>query len=319
MVSLEDMPRFSVIETDCTQDISWITVMAHGARFQISLALEDIKSTEIEQQYLPLAERLETGDDEPDDQVDLQDLLLKPCSSLIKELAPEKPENITLQQYYFPPTYFFKLITKDDALIALMIDESDSSVENSMMMPMSKLPDHPGIPLRRASTIRILPADSKDDTTCEFPERVQESCGTARFFKPALFSDQIVREIETQVKILQAHLSSLRIPKLHAIITDDEVEMVLGLMFDLIPSNAWHLGDDQFIQAKEHHAKWRSQMFELVAELHKHDIVWGDVHPGNIMIDHDFNAWAVDFGGGWVERFVRRKEAETKEGDWKGL
>jgi hypothetical protein len=51
----------------------------------------------------------------------------------------------------------------------------------------------------------------------------------------------------------------------------------------------------------------------MVTELHKHDIIWGGVHPGNIVIDKDFNARIVDFGGGWVEEFVRRHEAGTKE------
>ena len=55
-------------------------------------------------------------------------------------------------------------------------------------------------------------------------------------------------------------------------------------------------------------------MVDMITELQNHDI-----HPGNIVIDKDFNAWIVDFGGGWLEEYVRRHEAGTKKGDWKGV
>jgi len=47
--------------------------------------------------------------------------------------------------------------------------------------------------------------------------------------------------------------------------------------------------------------------------------VWGDVHPGNIVIDKNFDAWIVDFGGGCIEEFLDRKKAGTKEEDWQGV
>ncbi len=49
------------------------------------------------------------------------------------------------------------------------------------------------------------------------------------------------------------------------------------------------------------------------------DIVWGDVHPGNIVIDKNFDVWVVDFGGGCVESFVHPRMAGTKEGDRAGF
>src|SRR4051812_7018225 len=45
----------------------------------------------------------------------------------------------------------------------------------------------------------------------------------------------------------------------------------------------------------------------------------GDVHPGNIAIDKNFDAWIVDFGGGWVDQFVDRQKSGTKEGNGRGF
>lgn len=54
--------------------------------------------------------------------------------------------------------------------------------------------------------------------------------------------------------------------------------------------------------------------------LSSHDIVWGDAHPGNMVIDKNFDAWVVDFRGGYVENFVDRKKAGTrKRGSWQGI
>jgi hypothetical protein len=47
--------------------------------------------------------------------------------------------------------------------------------------------------------------------------------------------------------------------------------------------------------------------------------VWSDVHPGNIFIDTNFDAWVVDLRGGWVEEFADSKKADTKEADVQGI
>jgi serine/threonine protein kinase len=96
--------------------------------------------------------------------------------------------------------------------------------------------------------------------------------------------------------------------------------MTIGLLLDLIPSS----GDSLYSYknsplASEHHARWKQQVTATVEQLHSHDLVWGDVHPGNIVIDTSFNAWVVDFGGGSIVEFVPRKKAGTKEGDWHGV
>lgn len=123
-----------------------------------------------------------------------------------------------------------------------------------------------------------------------------------------------------QSRILNAGLKSkLRVAGVHSIVISEDATMTIGLLFDLIPSAAEPLDNLQWQLASEHHAKWKQQVTDIVTELHSYDIVWGDVHPGNIFIDKNFDAWLLDFGGGWVEEFVDSEKAGTKEGDWQGV
>jgi RIO-like serine/threonine protein kinase len=67
------------------------------------------------------------------------------------------------------------------------------------------------------------------------------------------------------------------------------------------------------------HKQWEEQLTVIVQELHAHDIVWGDVHPMNVVIDEEMNAWAIDFGGVNNAEFVDDEKRETIEGDWQGI
>jgi hypothetical protein len=48
--------------------------------------------------------------------------------------------------------------------------------------------------------------------------------------------------------------------------------------------------------------RWASQIGRTVRELHRHDILWGDAKPDNVLIDHDNNSRVVDFQGGATNR-----------------
>jgi hypothetical protein len=47
--------------------------MCHAVRFQISFNLKAIENTSLDGEYLPLAEKLEIGEDSPEDEIVLQD------------------------------------------------------------------------------------------------------------------------------------------------------------------------------------------------------------------------------------------------------
>ena len=65
--------------------------------------------------------------------------------------------------------------------------------------------------------------------------------------------------------------------------------------------------------------KWENQILNMVLALHRHGIIWGDVKPGNILIDGEKDAWLVDFGGGFNSAYVDEDVIETVEGDLQGM
>lgn len=176
----------------------------------------------------------------------------------------------------------------------------------------------PRSPSFEVSDLRIVSETQWDDYMSEIPQKAIISDGTIKFFKPADKKQQFLREVDMHLRIRHAGLQDkIKVTNLHSIVVSDDDRMTIGLLLDLIPST----GDSLYryrngTLASEHHAKWKQQVTDTVEQLHAHDLVWGDVHPGNIVIDTSFNAWVVDFGGGWIVEFVPRKKSGTKEGDW---
>lgn len=130
----------------------------------------------------------------------------------------------------------------------------------------------------------------------------------------------MIRELETATRIAEQGLSGkIRISNLHGVAVSQDLKNIIGLLFDLIPSIGQNLQNPILRDDQEKHAKWEKQLEDIIKTLHAHDIVWGDAHPGNIVIDEKFDAWVIDFGGGCVESFVHPRMAGTKEGDWAGF
>ncbi|OBT68089.1 hypothetical protein VE03_01514 [Pseudogymnoascus sp. 23342-1-I1] len=155
----------------------------------------------------------------------------------------------------------------------------------------------------------------------EIPQKAIIGDGTSKFFKPIDNKKQLLREVDMHLHIRQAGLQDkIRVAKLHSIVVSDDTKMTIGLLFDLIPSSGDSLySHRESALALGYHARWKQQITTIVEQLHSHNLVWGDVHPGNIVIDTNLDAWLVDFGGGSIVEFVPRKIAGTKDGDWRGV
>ena len=192
---------------------------------------------------------------------------------------------------------------------------------SKMIIPSGDLPPFPEVRREKASDLRMVSDTEWDDYMSEIPQKAIISDGTTKFFKPALDKKQLLREVDMHLRIHQAGLQdTLKISNLHSIVVSTDTKMTIGLLFDLIPSTDSSLYSyKNSALASEHHARWKQQVTDTVTKLHAHDLVWGDVHPGNIVIDTSFNAWVVDFGGGSIVEFVSRKKAGTKEGIGRGL
>lgn len=146
--------------------------------------------------------------------------------------------------------------------------------------------------------------------------------GVSLYFKPRLEwrEAEFERELRILTRIDEAGLAArLRVPRLQGVVVSGED--TIGMLMTLITSSSigTHLRSAGLQDRHESHKQWEEQLTVIVQELHAHDIVWGDVHPMNVVIDEEMNAWAIDFGGMNNAEFVDDEKRETIEGDWQGI
>lgn len=90
-----------------------------------------------------------------------------------------------------------------------------------------------------------------------------------------------------------------------SIVISGDAAITIDPLFDLIPLVAEPLHSVQCKGVSERHAKWKQSATDIVTELNFHDIVWGDVHPGNVFIIKTFDGWVMDFGGDWLRSLLK--------------
>lgn len=134
-----------------------------------------------------------------------------------------------------------------------------------MMLPSEDFETYLEIPRTTASDIIIPPSENPSaDHTCEFPDKVQMADGVVGFFKPAFDHGQVRREIEMNVGIQQEKFEKPpRAPTLRTIAVSDDRKMVIGLIFDLIPSIASNLESEKCRKMTQCHEKWELQMSKV--------------------------------------------------------
>jgi len=231
------------------------------------------------------------------------------------------PKKSPSKDFYYPPTHHLQLLVLGSSLYPKGTRDRGTMDAFRLMIPSRDLPPFSEVPRSKASDLRIVSDTQWDDYMSEIPQKAILSDGTSRFFKPADDKKQLLREVDMHLRIRHAGLQDkIKVANLHSIVVSDDAKMTIGLLLDLIPST----GDSLYSHknsalASKYHARWKQQITATVKQLHSHGLVWGDVHPGNIVIDTSFNAWVVDFGGGSIVEFVPRKKAGTKDGDWYGV
>lgn len=226
---------------------------------------------------------------------------MKPCLAYFKDRTPHVPKDLTFERFYYPPTYHLKLVVSGSTLYPEAAQDCHT-IDPFVLMTLSRdLPQYPHVSHIKASQVQIVTQISDEyDYMSEIPRQAIVGEGKVKFFRPSLDKAQVIREINMQSRILNAGLKGkVRVAGVHSIVTSEDATMTIGLLFDLIPPFAEPLDSLQCKVATEQHAKWKQQVTDIVTELHAHDIVWGDVHPGNIVVDKS-DAWVMDFGGGHI-------------------
>ncbi|KFY58043.1 hypothetical protein V497_05114 [Pseudogymnoascus sp. VKM F-4516 (FW-969)] len=277
-------------------DSSWISVMCRASRFQITVLLDDLRGSSFEHEYTQLvAEAGDLGNPDDDGYDALCSWIVERCFACFRNCTPHVQKDLTFQAFYYPPTYHLRLVVSGPTLYPEVTQNCHTINPFVLMTPSRLLPQFPHVSHLKGSEVQIVThVGDEYDYMSEIPRKAIVSDVTVRFFKPSLDESQVIREIDVQSRILSAGLKGkIRVANVHSIVISDDAMKTIGLLFDLEPSVVESLDSFQCKTATEHHAKWKQQVTDIITELHSHDLVWGDVHPGNIFIDKNFDAWPV--------------------------
>jgi hypothetical protein len=313
--------------TYITDTMCRITVLRGYTRFSIKVELAQVKGTTFGTELLRQIEiwkGLPWGKarNEP-----ISDLIYQHCLPLLERLAPQTLlQDLSLKAFLHSPTYNLELVSggieKD---IRIQGEDECLYTPAFFTSPMrtAELPEPcKAVPYFQARDVCIAPTVDEGTTVDAIQGRVVTAEGLALYFKPRFeFREpDFERELRILSRINESGLAAqLRVPKLHGIVVSGED--TIGMLMTLITSSevGTHLRSPGLQSRSELHGKWEEQLTAIIRELHAHGIVWGDVHPMNIVIDESMNAWAVDFGGMNNVEFVDDENRETMEGDWQGI
>ncbi|EEH17451.2 hypothetical protein PABG_00014 [Paracoccidioides brasiliensis Pb03] len=327
-------PPYDIVDFRCgDEDKTEMTVMCFDRRFDIlALAKNMEECPAIKREFFGLIKDLLSmnNDDfqfkpgQPDPMEEMCYWMAKACFAHFRTLAPRptEPRIITLEEYYTTPAIHLTITVKDGKLTAIQ-----SSRKPDDLMPRTRLSPSAmtaSVPLLEPSKVK-LPWDSEHERPLR-PSKVHVcNEGKEQFFKPAYreLLKHTEREIKTLLRLHQLGLSDkMRVPKIHGFVSSGNKSNmeICGILITCIKFRRTLASRNEIRKAAPYlRETWIHQLKEMVNEFHKAGIIWGDVKPGNVLIDMENNLWIIDFGGSYTPGWVDEKLMETVEGDLQGL
>ena len=304
--------RFNDRNTD-----SVMVAMCNGRRVVVYLfAANFSQSLTLKEEYLfflRVAEEFEVGE------YTIQDFynwIAEPLLPIFRRFsALESPPNC-LEDFLFPESYSFTLRADGDSLIPNPYHETDCKhrlfgvgVPQTISMPW---PCYKPSDIQPCRDIRLFGSRSP------LPSKVLLPDGSSAFLKLMRPGNKrsLLHELNAYQKIQNADLDeSVRTSRLLGLVRDDDY-IVFGILLTYIDCGARTLSCAVNPSADTHtRSKWAEQIEDTITRLHHAGIAWGDAKPDNVLIDHDDDAWLIDFGGSYTDAWVPKELAETLQGD----
>jgi len=319
LVDSATRPPWTILLENFERQSSHLIFICRGTKFKVEVLANDLANTDYLEQYSRLI-------DEDDDRWDLRDWIFTPTLPIcLEETSGLSWSTVTLKNRFFQPTVRLRICVKENKLVAerdirsfpLFPLQERKTLDNRCLLRLADL----NVPRIADTDLTIIPPDdlSQFDPALNVPIRVRAKDGSVYFFKPCRDEHQFEREVRitSQIKEFDLH-QALPVSHLHSIVVRGK--FVFGLIFELIHHDHGSLDVEHMADVIPASVdQWEQQVKDILETLHAHDIVWGDVQPGNIMVDHDGNACVIDFGGSYSPGFIPEELAETKEGDWVGF
>ncbi|PGH28671.1 hypothetical protein GX50_08585 [[Emmonsia] crescens] len=226
--------------------------------------------------------------------------MAKACFAHFRTLAPRptEPQIITLEEYYTTPAIHLTITVNDGKLTAIQSSHKPDDLMPRTSLSSSYTAMTASVPLLDPSKVK-LPWDSENE----------------RPLRPS--------KVLTLLRLHQLGLNDkIRVPKLHGFVSSGNKSNmeICGILITYIKFRRTLASRDEIRKAAPYlRETWIHQLKEMVNEFHKAGIIWGDVKPGNVLIDMENNLWIIDFGGSYTPGWVDEKLMETVEGDLQGL
>lgn len=308
-----------------------------GTQYSIQVSLDALVGTGLHSFYTELLAKWDERDENglpkhsPFDIIEvLQQLVWKTCTSVSETFVHTSTPD-SLQSYIQPPTLHITLakdVRGEGGVVAKVIGDvssgypcetpratqNNSHITNSYnwgTAPVLKqdLELGPTIHIVQASELIVTNKAAKAGPM----QQVHTITGTQ--FKPRL--DFKAPEFDREISVLGAIISCgldrmLRVSPFKGLVLLDN-GFVAGMLFEWL--EGWPLAEYPELSNLSFHKLWQEQVEAIVKELHRHNIVWGDVNVHNIFIDANANA----SGGNCNIQYVDEELKETYKGDIQGL
>ncbi|KAJ5266499.1 hypothetical protein N7478_009307 [Penicillium angulare] len=312
---------------------SQLNVFASNKHFQIELKAANFeKSPTLLADYLRYLEHLEPdylpeSDEEFDSEDPLEELaewVLECFLPIFREIPPSDiHQKYTLHDCLFPEVFHYSLDVHQDKLSPIFLDKAGEKRFLGALIPEQV--DYSTFPIYRPDQIEISILDDSN-TLPAVPRKVyiQGQHIQVAFLKSVGAGDvnSICRELNAYTKIQSALFSKpINTSRLLGIVRIPSSGRIVGLLLSYIESKdnktLLCMGQDpQYVSMGQ---KWLSQITQSIEGLHVCGAVWGDAKPDNVLIDTHFDAYLIDFGGGYTRGWVDKELANTAEGDLQGL
>lgn len=300
------------IDCDCQ-----LSIECNGKQFEVVLSPDTSPHETIEGLLLKrLGAALKLRDDEEQIAIEeeIADIVCETGLPTFERLAPlvkSSPSLPDLHSFLHPGTFSFQLVTvhgKPQIVKrkggALKAQEFTLHVFHSSLPRICSRDIQILKPLRNKNITKVLVHGQ--ERCCKIADRITEQA--------------VQREFDCLSKIALANLGSLRVPKLVGLVQSPSNDAIIGILEEYIcplpeigQRTLRRMDIENITDVRR--AKWASQVRETVEILHGIGIIWGDGKADNVLIDVNDDAWLIDFGGGWTDKWVDEKLTGTVEGD----
>ncbi|VUC36493.1 unnamed protein product [Clonostachys rosea] len=276
------------------------------------------------ERFLLLLEAAQEGGKDGFKEEDLWNWAIAPLLPILEALPPA-PEIETFHDFLFAKSTKYNLCAGPSGPIVTLVERPNPFFFRYSALLSDK--DCESFKTFSPSEVKISKGWISSSSPWAIPEKVVLPDGTISSLRLLRNECQNPKdELEAFRKINAAVRGDALIQRTYGLLkTDDErhyasLESENGVTLGLLLSHIDCKWDGTDIAAREEdpslRPKWARQIRQSVETLHAAGIVWGYADPANVKIDRNNDAWTTDCGDGYVESWMPKELAGTKEGDW---